>query len=299
MDSGIIVINKPIGYTSHDCIAIMRGVTGIRKMGHTGTLDPNAAGVLPICFGKATKLIEYMDTASKTYVAGIKFGIVTETQDIWGEEDESELPLSKRSSVPRSASEIEPYLEPFRGEIDQVPPAYSAVFVNGRRAYDIARSGGKPELKARRITVYSLDLLDYDPETSEGHIQVTCSRGTYVRTICHDIGMSMGCGACLSSLVRTEACGFKIEEALDLERARELTSEEVLSSARPVEDALGSMQRIDLPEEMSKTYLNGMTLKFSSEGYAQKEPTVVYCGGKLLGISSFINDSLKPLKVFS
>ena len=299
MDSGIIVINKPIGYTSHDCIAIMRGVTGIRKMGHTGTLDPNAAGVLPICFGKATKLIEYMDTAAKTYVAGIKFGTVTETQDIWGKEDETGLPASERSEVPRSSSDIEPFLDRFLGEIDQVPPAYSAVFVNGRRAYDIARSGGKPELKARRITIYSLELLDYDPETAEGHIEVNCSRGTYVRTICHDIGMAMGCGACLSSLVRTEACGFMIEEALDLEQARKLNREEVMAYARPVGDALGNMQRIDLPEETAKDYLNGMTLKLSSKGYAQDEPTAVYCCGRLLGISSFLNDSLKPLKVFS
>ena len=299
MESGIIVINKPIGYTAHDCIAIMRGVTGIRKMGHTGTLDPNAAGVLPICFGKATKLIEYMDTAAKTYVAGIKFGIVTETQDIWGDEDETELPSDKRTAVPGSASEIEPYLDSFRGEIDQVPPAYSAVFVNGRRAYDIARSGGKPDLKARKITVYRLELLDYDPETAEGHIEVTCSRGTYVRTICHDIGISMGCGACLSSLVRTEACGFRIEEALDVEQARKLSREEAISYARPVESALGNMQSLDLPEELAKDYLNGMTLKIASEGYAQNEPTAIYCGGKLLGISSFLNDSLKPVKVFS
>ena len=297
MDYGILVINKPTDFTSHDVIAILRGITGIRKMGHTGTLDPNATGVLPVCFGKATKLIEYMDTAAKTYVAGIRFGLVTDTQDIWGRPEDTAVSVSK--AVPAVSSEIEAVLDGFRGEIEQVPPSYSAVFVDGRRAYDIARSGGKPELKARMITVYSLRLLDYDPSSAEGHIEVKCSRGTYVRTICHDIGMALGCGACLSSLVRTEACGFGIRDALDLEKARQMSSEEVLALARPVEDALGSMPRLELEDDLSRPYLNGMTLKVPSEGFPQGAPVAVYCGGKLLGISSFDTDRLKPLKVFS
>ena len=144
MDYGILVINKPAGYTSHDVIAVLRGITGIRKMGHTGTLDPNATGVLPVCYGKATRLIEYMDTASKTYEAGIRFGLATVTQDVWGEPDD-DVVLS--GDVPSSFDEVAAALDSFRGTIEQVPPAYSAVFVNGRRAYDIARSGGKPVLE--------------------------------------------------------------------------------------------------------------------------------------------------------
>lgn len=299
MDHGIIVINKPAGFTSHDVIAIMRGITGIRKMGHTGTLDPNATGVLPVCFGKATKLIEYMDTASKTYEAGIRFGCATVTQDIWGEQDPNLFPEGPKKPVPASAEEIEGVLDQFRGTIDQIPPSYSAVFVNGRRAYDIARGGGRPVLEPRKITIYSLELLEYDSKTAEGRIRVCCSRGTYVRTICHDIGLKLGCGACLSSLTRTEACGFTLADALDFNDAREMTREEVLEHVRPAEDALGQMQRLDISEEASRRYLNGMTLKMDPQGYIQNEPTAVYCSGVLLGISMFTGDSLKPVKVFS
>ena len=296
MDYGILVINKPAGYTSHDVIAVLRGITGIRKMGHTGTLDPNATGVLPVCYGKATRLIEYMDTASKTYEAGIRFGLATVTQDVWGETDD-DVVLS--GDVPSSFDEVAAALDSFRGTIEQVPPAYSAVFVNGRRAYDIARSGGKPVLEPRKITVYSIELLEYDPETKEGRIRVCCSRGTYVRTICHDLGLKLGCGACMSSLVRTEACGFKLKDALDLEEARTMTSEQVLALARPVEDALGQMQRVDISEVDAALFLNGMTVSISSDGYAQNEPTAVYCGGKLLGIAKLTEEGLRPVKVFS
>ena len=268
-------------------------------MGHTGTLDPNASGVLPICFGKATKLIEYMDTASKTYVAGIRFGTITETQDIWGDPDDSALPVSDRREIPKKAAEIKSALEAFRGVIEQVPPAYSAVFVYGRRAYDIARSGGKPDLRPRRITVYDIELFDYDPESAEGHIRVCCSRGTYVRTLCHDLGLKLGCGACLSSLVRTEACGFSIDEALDLEEARKMDREKIQKYVRPAEEALGNMPRLVLPAELSSRYLNGMPLEICSDGYEQEEPVAVYCLGHLLGISSFTGDHLKPIKVFS
>ena len=299
MDYGILVINKPAGYTSHDVIAVLRGVTGIRKMGHTGTLDPNATGVLPVCFGKATRLIEYMDTASKTYEAGIKFGLATVTQDIWGDPDPEIIPETDRKPVPSTSAEITAAMESFKGITDQVPPSYSAVFVNGRRAYDIARSGGKPVLQPRKITIYSLELLKYDPESAEGRIRVCCSRGTYVRTICHDIGIKLGCGACLSSLTRTGACGFTLADTLGLEEVRKMSSGEVLALARPVEDALGQLPRLDLPEEESRRYLNGMPLKKDPQGFAQNAPIAVYCGGELLGISMFNGDSLIPVKVFS
>ena len=237
-----------------------------------------------------------MDTASKTYEAGIRFGLATVTQDIWGSPDPDVI-LS--GNVPSSFKDIADALGSFCGTIEQVPPAYSAVFVNGRRAYDIARSGGKPVLEPRKITIYSIDLLDYNPASAEGRLRICCSRGTYVRTICHDLGRKLGCGACMSSLIRTEACGFRLEDALDLEEARKMTSEQVLALARPAEDALGQLQCIEIAEDESQRYLNGMTLLISSEGYAQEAPSAVYCGGKLLGISKFEGDSLKPVKVFS
>ena len=301
---GILVINKPAGYTSHDCIAILRGVTGIKKLGHTGTLDPNATGVLPVCAGKATRLIEYMDTASKIYEAGVKFGMVSRTQDIWGE---ALSPADAESSglqldpglIPEDAETIREALKSFEGEIQQVPPAYSAVLINGRRAYDIARSGGSPDLAPRTVTIHRIELSSFDPEDRSALITVECSRGTYVRTICHDLGQKLGCGAVLSSLVRTEACGFSISQALDLEQARKMSREELLTRFLPIETALSGMPRLELDAENAKRYLNGMTLKADPAGHPQESPVAVFSEGILLGISAFTGDSLKHLKVFS
>ena len=296
---GILVINKPAGYTSHDCIAILRGITGIRKMGHTGTLDPNATGVLPVCLGKATRLIEYMDSGSKRYRAKLRFGIVTDTQDIWGKVLDN--PFGDVSDIVSKIDEqtISETLKKFEGETEQVPPAYSAVFVDGRRAYDIARGGGVVDLKPKKINVYNIELIGYDKDLKEAEIDVICSRGTYVRTICHDVGIALGCGACLSALERTEACGFNIEDALDLEKAREMTADEVLAGLLPVERAINDMQTMELSDADTKFYLNGMTLKKDPEGYIQGQPVAVFHDGALLGISQFVKNSLKPLKVFS
>ncbi|MBR5731466.1 MAG: tRNA pseudouridine(55) synthase TruB, partial [Firmicutes bacterium] len=244
---GVLVINKPAGYTSHDCIAILRGILGIRKLGHTGTLDPNATGVLPVCIGKATKLIEYMDSGTKSYRAGIRFGIETDTQDIWGKVLERPEGAGE-PVIPGSFEEVREALSTFLGDQMQTPPAYSAVFVNGRRAYDIARSGGTPMLEAKKITISSVELLSYDPVRGEGIFDISCSRGTYVRTICSDLGRMLGCGACLCSLTRTSACGFGLDEALDLEDARKMPGEDVLARVLPIERAVGDMQRVELPE---------------------------------------------------
>ena len=301
---GILVINKPAGYTSHDCIAVLRGITGIKKLGHTGTLDPSATGVLPVCAGKATKLIEYMDTASKTYVAGIKFGIVSRTQDIWGEmlskqqADEEGLALDP-SLIPEDENVLKDALAGFEGEIQQTPPAYSAVLIGGRRAYDIARSGGKPQLAPRKIKIFRIELNRFSPKTQEAVITVECSRGTYVRTICHDLGQKLWCGAVLSSLVRTKACGFDISQALDLEEARDMSREEVIGRFLPIETALSDMPITELDPQSVKDYLNGMTVNADPEGFIQGVPTAVFSEGRLLGISAFSGNCLKPLKVFS
>ena len=294
MNDGIIVINKPAGYTSFDCIAILRGITGIRKMGHTGTLDPNATGVLPVCLGKAAKLIEYMDTASKTYICGVRFGTVTDTQDIWGRASEG----GDISKAPKSFEELETALSAFSGEIEQVPPSFSAVFVNGRRAYDMARNGESPDLKPRKITVYSTELLDYDAKKAEGHFKICCSRGTYVRTVCHDLGRMLGCGACLSSLLRTEACGFTLSDALDLEEARMMDRASVMERILPLSRAIGSMQTLSISSEESVKYLNGMTIKRDPKGFEQGKPVAVFYNGELVGISRFEGSSLKPVKIF-
>ena len=296
---GIIVINKPAGYTSHDCIAILRKITGERKIGHTGTLDPNATGVLPIALGKATRLIEYMDGGSKCYKAGVHFGITTDTQDIWGSELDNQFENLTEVLDTLSEDKIKKALIHFEGEINQIPPAYSAKSVNGKRAYDLARSGADVKLKPQKITIYNIELLSFNKSQHEAEFMVRCSRGTYVRTICHDLGQVLGCGACMSSLVRTEACGFTLDDALDFENLRKMEQSEILSHLLSIERAIGDMQRLSLSEGEKQFYSNGMTLKKDSSGYIQNKPVAVFYGEDLLGISEFIKDSLKPIKVFS
>ncbi|MBR5730503.1 MAG: tRNA pseudouridine(55) synthase TruB, partial [Firmicutes bacterium] len=222
----------------------------------------------------------------------------TDTQDIWGKVLERPEGAGE-PVIPGSFEEVREALSTFLGDQMQTPPAYSAVFVNGRRAYDIARSGGTPMLEAKKITISSIELLSYDPVRGEGIFDISCSRGTYIRTICSDLGRMLGCGACLCSLTRTSACGFGLDEALDLEDARKMPGEDVLARVLPIERAVGDMQRVELPEDLAAAYRNGMTVKTDPEGHAQGEPAAVFINGELAGISRFEGDRLKPVKIFS
>lgn len=206
--NGIIIIDKQQDWTSHDVVAKLRGMLHERKIGHGGTLDPMATGVLPVFVGRATKGVEFFDKREKEYIAGIRFGLSSDTQDIWGETHETGAAQPTREAV-------EAVLELFRGDIMQLPPMYSAVKVDGKKLYQLARRGLEVERKPRPVTIHELELMD--GENGEYRLRVLCSAGTYVRALCHDIGERLGCGAVMSSLCRTRAGDYGLEQAVTLE----------------------------------------------------------------------------------
>ena len=211
--SGILLLDKDRDWTSQDCVSKLRGILGERRIGHAGTLDPLATGLLVVLVGRATRAAAYAEAEEKEYVAAFRPGIVTDTQDITGN-------LLSRSHVLPTEAEVRAMLSRFTGEISQIPPMYSAIKVNGQKLYDIARRGGIVERQPRTVTIHSLEYLGTD---GEDHIlRVRCSRGTYIRTLCHDLGQALGCGGCMSALRRTASGAFRVEDARrigDLTRA--------------------------------------------------------------------------------
>ena len=213
MANGIIIIDKPSDWTSMDVCAKLRGMLREKKIGHAGTLDPMATGVLPVFVGNATRAVEFAEKGDKEYVAGLRLGVVTNTQDTTGE-------ILTQSPVTCDRAAVEAVLERFVGEIDQIPPMFSAIKIGGKKLYEIARSGKEVERAARRITIRDIELMEQTAE-NEYLLRVRCSKGTYIRTLCHDIGAALGCGGCMSSLRRTMAAGFTLEDAVTLEQVQE------------------------------------------------------------------------------
>ncbi len=213
MANGIIIIDKPSDWTSMDVCAKLRGILREKKIGHAGTLDPMATGVLPVFVGNATRAVEFAEKGDKEYIAGLRLGIVTNTQDTTGE-------ILTETAVTADSAALEAVLPRFVGEIEQIPPMYSAIKIGGKKLYELARKGQEVERKSRAITIYELELLEQVSE-NEFLLRVLCSKGTYVRTLCHDIGAALGCGGCMSSLRRTMAAGFTLEEAVTLEDVQE------------------------------------------------------------------------------
>ena len=216
MASGIVIIDKPSGWTSMDICAKIRGILKEKRVGHGGTLDPMATGVLPVFVGQATRAVEFAENGEKEYIAGLRLGLVTNTQDTSGETLETH-PVT----VDRAA--LEAVLPRFTGPIAQIPPMYSAIKINGQKLYELARKGKEVARTPRRITILELELLG--GEDSDYTIRVRCSKGTYVRTLCHDIGQALGCGACMSSLRRTKAGMFTLGQAITIEQLLEFTKE--------------------------------------------------------------------------
>lgn len=209
MPNGIIVIDKPQGWTSMDVCAKLRGIFHEKRVGHAGTLDPMATGVLPVFLGRATRAVEFAAESEKEYVAGLKLGVITNTQDTSGE-------VLEQRPVRVTPEQLEQALIPFRGDIEQVPPMYSAIKINGKKLYELARKGQEVARKPRSITIYELELLEQVNET-DYLLRCLCSKGTYIRTLCHDIGEALGCGGTLYSLRRTMAAGFTADQAVTLE----------------------------------------------------------------------------------
>lgn len=213
MADGIVIIHKPAGWTSMDVCAKLRGILKTKKVGHAGTLDPMATGVLPVFVGSATRGVSFAESGEKEYVATLQLGLTTDTQDTSG------TTLEERP-VDVKRADLEAVLGQFRGEIEQIPPMYSALKVDGKKLYDLARQGKEVERKPRPVTIHTLTLEGQLSETAYT-LRVKCSKGTYIRTLCHDIGQALGCGGCMASLQRTMAAGYTLEEAVTIEDVQE------------------------------------------------------------------------------
>lgn len=217
---GILNIYKEQGFTSHDVVAKLRGILHQKKIGHTGTLDPAATGVLPVCCGKATKVCELLTDKEKSYRAVCQLGVETDTQDMTG------TVLSQKEYSDITMEQLTECVMSFRGEIMQIPPMYSALKINGKKLYELAREGKTVERKPRPVTIHEISLVDVNLEQGQFTMDVTCSKGTYIRTLCHDIGQKLGCLAAMESLVRTRVAVFSLEEALTLSQVEQLVREE-------------------------------------------------------------------------
>lgn len=214
MPNGILIIDKPAGWTSMDVCAKLRGLLREKRVGHGGTLDPMATGVLPVFVGRATRAVEFAERGDKEYVAGLRLGVVTNTQDTSGD-------VLEENEVSVTREQLEAALARFRGDILQVPPMYSAVKINGKKLYELARKGKEVERKPRPVTIHELELTGWPDAGEDFRLRVQCSKGTYIRTLCHDIGQALGCGGCMSGLRRTMAAGFTLADAVTLEDVQE------------------------------------------------------------------------------
>ena len=214
--NGILLIDKEPGWTSSDVVVKLKGILRERRIGHAGTLDPMATGLLTVFVGRATRAVQFAEHDAKRYLASLRLGVTTDTQDITGN-------ILETKPVQIAEEELENVLRMFRGEIEQIPPMYSAVQVGGRRLYDIARKGGTVERAPRPVTIHELKLLGRDGE--DWLLDVRCSKGTYIRTLCHDIGQRLGCGGCMSALRRTEAGGFSVSGAVTIGEMQRLKDE--------------------------------------------------------------------------
>lgn len=257
MMNGILCVNKPQDFTSFDVVAKLRGILGMKRLGHAGTLDPMATGVLPVFVGTATKACDIMPDNSKSYRAGFRFGQTSDTQDVTGKVLES-------SDKSVSYDDICAVLPDFIGKIMQIPPMYSAVQVNGKRLYDLARQGIEVEREAREIEVSSVKLVEYDENTREGTLEIDCGKGTYIRTVINDIGEKLGCGGIMTSLVRTSASGFTLDDCYTFEQIQQARDENRLESLiLPVERVFSSLPSLRLGEVQTGMYRNGVKLDLS------------------------------------
>ncbi len=280
MTDGILLIDKPQGFTSFDVIAKLRGMTRIRRIGHAGTLDPMATGVLPCLFGTAARLCDCLPDETKTYRAGVRFGVTTDTQDVTGN-------VLAESDSPVTRAALEDVLPRFRGDLLQTPPMYSAVRVNGQRLYDLAREGREIERSARPVTIFDLRVLSFDEAARTADCTVTCSRGTYVRTLFHEIGQALGCGAALTGLCRTAASGWQLSDCITMEEAQALTDEgTLLDRLLPVSSAFSALPRLDVGEWQGKMLQNGVPLSLKKLGRPAPGQYAVWCGGVFLGLGT-------------
>ena len=250
MYNGIINVYKEAGFTSFDVVAKLRGILKQKKIGHTGTLDPDATGVLPVCLGKATKLCDMLTDKNKTYETVMLLGKVTDTQDISG------TVLSEGATDTLDDETVKDVILSFVGDYMQVPPMYSALKVNGKKLYELAREGVEVERKARPVTILDIDIKEIN--LPYVRMEVSCSKGTYIRTLCHDIGEKLGCGACMEELIRTRVSRFKLEDSMKLSQVQELKEAGHLEKILvPIDEMFSDYEAITLKEEFMSFVYNG------------------------------------------
>ena len=298
MINGILNVYKEKGFTSHDVVAKLRGILHQKKIGHTGTLDPDAEGVLQICLGTATKLCDMLTDKSKTYHTVFKLGVVTDTQDITGT-------VQEENAVVCTEQQILDTIMSFVGKYEQVPPMYSAKKVNGKKLYEYAREGKVVERKACSVIIHSIEQIEVNLEKNEISMDVSCSKGTYIRTLCHDIGQQLGCGACMLSLLRTKVSTFCIKDSLSLEKIQLLQEKgELLSYVYSPEQVLGEFSSIKVLEKGDKLLYNGNALPKNLLAPMQEVSTeqvrVYDSKGKFVAIYGWDRDKkqYKPVKMF-
>ncbi len=295
MYHGIINVYKEKGFTSHDVVAKLRGICKQKKIGHTGTLDPDAEGVLPVCLGKATKLCETMTDKDKTYEACLRLGVSTDTQDMTGN-------IIAQSEVEVSSQEVRDAIHSFLGEYDQIPPMYSALKVNGKKLYEYAREGIIIERKPRRVTIYSIEITRI--ELPLVWFQVECSKGTYIRALCQDIGDKLGCGGAMESLKRTRVSSFKIKDSLTLSQIEELQNQGCLQQHLfSLDEMFRGWQTGVVKAEYEKFLYNGNQLylhQFETKVKIAQDLLVYDRKGNFIGVYQWNEEKgfFKPWKLF-
>lgn len=286
MANGILIIDKPQDWTSMDVCARLRRCLRERRIGHAGTLDPMATGVLPVFVGRATRAVEFAGEGKKEYCTGLRLGTVTDTQDITGT-------VLETHPVSTSRNELEHVLDAFRGEIQQIPPMYSAIKIQGKKLYELARKGKEVERPPRTIFIHTLTIEKQLSQT-DYLLRVRCSKGTYMRTLCHDIGQKLGCGGTMFSLRRTMAAGFSLEQAVSLSQV--LEHPDPLSLLMPVDSYFAERPALTLRTQEEKKVRNGITIPFPDT--PSGEYRVYGADGAFLALSRVEQGKLITIKSF-
>ncbi len=283
---GFLNINKPSGMSSHKVISILRKITGIKQIGHGGTLDPLASGVLPVAIGKASKLIDYLPQ-DKAYIAVAKFGIISDTYDIEGH-------ITEICNKKVTQEEIENALENFRGEIEQIPPAFSAVHYNGKRLYELAREGKAPvDIAGRKINIYKNKILEFNYEQQTLKLEIHCSKGTYIRSLINDLGKTLTTGAVMVELQRIRSASMEIENSIIL--TPETTKEELEKNIINPADII-SLEKVEISNEDLKTVLNGNKIKNKTN---IKNDVLLICNNQVKALAKASGNYIQPKKVLA
>lgn len=281
--NGVINFYKPSGMTSHDAVYFFRKLLNIKRIGHTGTLDPNATGVLPICIGKATRISEYLLGVEKEYIGELTLGAATDTLD-------SDGTITNTSNLQVSRSEIENSFSKYKGTISQTPPMYSAIKINGKKLYELAREGMEIDRKSRNVNIYNLDIMNIKDNKSV-FFYTRCSKGTYIRTLCHDIGIDLGTYGYMSYLIRVGVGSFKLENSYSMNYLKSLSKEDIQDLITPMDEAINHLEKLTVPDNLYDKLINGVKLPMGIDPNVDFNlPLRIYCRDKFIGIGNIIID---------